>query len=1601
MTQLIEVAGQGSFEFPDDMPDEEITKALASLSQPEDTRRKVGAGDVLESVGIGLEGFGVNLANTLEGVAGGVAGLVGADETRDRLMASVAARQKFNKEEMAGINQSTGSKIISGMSGVVPMLAAAPLGLPAMAGLGAAVPTISSGLEDISAGATTGQAMKQAGVGALTNTVAMAIPAGKGILAGAGLGAGSNVGADLLQDATGSAIFDRGNKELQDKYTPSLEKSLVAGASGAIPGAVFGHMGRDKAKPATPNIEDLGVKPPPQTSMVLKRALKEAEDNVTYNKQEQAKVEKKLKSKQDFLDNAPKIIDRQASKLAAVEAVLAKKKDPTKADLDAVADLREKLAETIQSVKDAPGVIEYYNKKIKEHTVDGEIAGRKVASITGEGHISETQIKKEQESLSKEDPNLVRARAEEEAMARLEQRVPEEESALDTDRSRETVLLDDIANLERFLNTKQGNKKTRAKVNEELVRTKSELDAHRQQGNLQKIEDNATPVMDEATAARFEEENQAMLNEQQSIPPEPRQPREQLGDRDSINAHINNTKQDIPKYPTPTLERIIANKKRKIAEINKQPQPIHPGSKAFIDNYLLPELALYEAELTKRNAETAITSPLTGKKFDLYKEDGSTKSATELVQEAIANTKSPLMASILNRLLGNKAVLGNVKVVDGTVALDAAGHGASFGQIGRVARFRAAVDALYVAHEMTHAAVNDVVTRYITGQGAPLSLAQRANVKTLVGYFNQIKGKQKDFSKEFQTALTDPREFIAYLSDKRFMDQVVAVTGNRNWIGKVWDTVTNLAKEAVGMAPKESKAFRQLVELRQTTNRLIETSEGFFTPEEMVVAYGKLIEGNEITAIKGKVQSVADIFTERDPMLVLNDLENQKKPVLNRLDLERSTFGNTSALVMAWKDSPVVRQVNAAVHKGEMLYEEGKRYIIDGGSNQKRMFMGVVRNLVDVAKDTSYSLTLENTGPKDRMDTGKALLRAHELEVNVTTLPEFNSLSPQGKKLAIAYRAATIRAHEWMNKQLAARGVKKMIDYKEGYIPQVRLGDFGVTLSVKTPGGDYVPAETQYFHTASQRDMFIARAQEVSPDLVVANKSTDVYKVSEKKDMERQQLQRELEENIRQASNPDGSIDPTILNNLRLASIQARYYGGHHMFQTATKGYMGNRSLRTPEQNNKDLLNSIFNYADELGRFERNKHIEEGTAAFLEHPDYVNSGNPDIEAGKIIRDRVMNSSETDWVKDGIDSAVSSVVAAVKQAKGSKDIVSGFPAKSVANRVSGVFTTLFTYGAMMGRLVFPIQQAASYLGQGPQYLAVQFKDSIATQARIMMDAHATAFDFRKGTEFDGIVEKLKMGRTYHPMMVNDFTQIRVELKNVTANKALGKTASAVSGKRLGELSDTFTRYMLSAVVYTKGKDLGLTGDELLNFVAGHTDVAAGLFSRTEKAPIITKTSVVGDAISPVTNYPIMQANWFLNALKIARKDGDYNPLLTVAITNMAMGGLASTQFIAELEILLMIINSATGSKIPSPTKEMMLLAGDARDAIGGGLGDVVESTMRYGALTGMGQAASSAMGGDTTVDWGSGLRYQSPFKAPLDPNKTMAESFTGYNCVISN
>ncbi len=210
--------------------------------------------NILEDLGAGVRDIADTNINLATGIAGGLAGVVGAEDTRDKLFGFLEFRRKAAADREAELNREESGKVLKAVAGMPaylnPLTAASTI-----AGGG-----FESGLNTLDAGGSSGRALASMGADLGINTATMGAAGKLNVASKTGnalLQGGTNVAQEaLLNHPVQNAIREGGNLPKLPDLTPGDY------AAAAIPGAVIGAMTAHPKAPVTPRDPSVPVTEP-------------------------------------------------------------------------------------------------------------------------------------------------------------------------------------------------------------------------------------------------------------------------------------------------------------------------------------------------------------------------------------------------------------------------------------------------------------------------------------------------------------------------------------------------------------------------------------------------------------------------------------------------------------------------------------------------------------------------------------------------------------------------------------------------------------------------------------------------------------------------------------------------------------------------------------------------------------------------------------------------------------------------------------------------------------------------------------------------------------------------------------------------------------------------------------------------------------------------------------------------------------------------------------------------------------------------------------------------------------------------------------------
>lgn len=933
-------------------------------------------------------------------------------------------------------------------------------------------------------------------------------------------------------------------------------------------------------------------------------------------------------------------------------------------------------------------------------------------------------------------------------------------------------------------------------------------------------------------------------------------------------------------------------------------------------------------------------------------------------------------------------------------------------------------------HEVSHNATShilDVVRTYrnvgiltperavaitATYKSLPVSVTRAAsNLLTLRDQIrNQIFAKDKATYEKWKTELSSDHEFVAYgLTDPTFMNFLANMEVHPAYsktmpknsiilphikkIGNALRVVMDSILDVLGIN-RGSRTANALEQLWTNGLDLVDGTTGKHLNNVERVAAGLDSIGPkdvmELTAMSKMSKILQDRELTKKPSSNFNGVKAaiMAEPDSPRYVVSRNWFGNQQ-FVQTIKKHPLLYRIANAIRYADDLATEFKTVVLNGDQNiAQRGRLGPFVKLSKIEAGDSPIHLINKLPLSDWVPVMRLLQYAGD-----NRIPHSQALSMYGQALTASQRLLHTSLTKAYDRDLAFRNQQVLLPQTSG----------GNPLSVLTPRfdgwhhlvrkGDFdVFAEYQGANLYVQRVRTKAEAealkQRMGADPNWKGATIDIVdRVAERaKEPTLDALRKDAIERAQYAERtgkvPQGWAK-IVEQQVKDEIARGGRLGGHHLYRTGMPGYEGRKIYKTDLENAKEFRQGFIDYVDEIGSLIKKKTIQTYSDQFLNDFDIRSKRPNQVEVGEFLRDQALNTYQDFWpsVDKGLRDFVDTTAVKLTHLAGAKN---WYPSVHVLDKTHGVFAHLFYIFSLTSRPGFWLAQALS----GPQAIRQMFRTDNTMAAFAAMGKGiinlSTGGDlaFREGVHY--VASKTN---SFHPQFVNEINSLAMNasgrIGDTVMAKFLRNAIPWITGEKMAGAGDTISRYVAYSMLYEFHKSLGKTGEALYKAAAADVDTSMVMYNSPNKAPIIRKMGVAGEAIAPLQTFAQAQlgnlvADWKYMLDRKSLKSTA--PFIATGLTTMMLGGAIGLPFIAEYELLrkLLIMFDDKYSSMPSVLD--VLNRKETLEAVKlNGVTVLPENVFSYGlpsALTGF--------------DVGSGLRW----------NPVISRSLSGEQNILS-
>jgi len=572
--------------------------------------------------------------------------------------------------------------------------------------------------------------------------------------------------------------------------------------------------------------------------------------------------------------------------------------------------------------------------------------------------------------------------------------------------------------------------------------------------------------------------------------------------------------------------------------------------------------------------------------------------------------------------------------------------------------------------------------------------------------------------------------------------------------------------------------------------------------------------------------------------------------------------------------------------------------------------------------------------------------------------------------------------------------------HRKGWFPVARNGNYTVVLHLpdshrvrKFEKGEPVltdAAYVQHFFSKREAEQFVnwfeRLPKEERGDLFTKGVEERVVQT------ENMNARQSLEEELQRAIDNAGDTSAQDIKSV-VTEIFDKYKGdrnalaGHRKLRLSIPGYEGDSLTGSVKEQGAAFRDAMFSSVDEfttyimkntihkeLGIFTTSEELKSKFPITHENIDYLErySTNDGIGIGSDIGKKIDASIDygTDLIREGFMKGKNPTYSQVH----------------LTDSTIGKLNRLFYIYALIGRPGFWAAQSVQSLWslRTVAYTGNIF-DIFTAGGKGLITLATQPKDFKEALNY------VKENRhTFKPSFLNDLNTFHfMELKE--GSMAL-HGMEVLLGEKQSSAADTFSRLTSFAIMYEHYKAQGLKGETLWNKAADKTDENMVQYGRQYKAPIFQEMGLAGQMVAPLATFPqAALGNFLADVRHLAKTPAGQGklkaslPALTTMVISMTMAGALSAPLIAEIVVLLELINwisrMSTGENLYGSPKEWLL----------SGNNEILNRVKQHGAIS----TATTAVV-DDGLDVGSSLRWQPMVVGYISGEKQWAETVASLN-----
>lgn len=522
----------------------------------------------------------------------------------------------------------------------------------------------------------------------------------------------------------------------------------------------------------------------------------------------------------------------------------------------------------------------------------------------------------------------------------------------------------------------------------------------------------------------------------------------------------------------------------------------------------------------------------------------------------------------------------------------------------------------------------------------------------------------------------------------------------------------------------------------------------------------------------------------------------------------------------------------------------------------------------------------------------------HLTEKEKTT---FNTLAKMYKQM-----------YEGIVQEQKALGKKHELQYRPGWYPSERMGEFFVTIKY---GDDTTHRE--HFPTMVAAQKFFEKTQKENFKhlTVTPPEKTGLSTLLENKELQTQQIDNICNMLMQKYKHSGKGIVKDIQNLRTIMATRGGKFGMHHEERTNMLGYKGSELFSTPEELGRSFKEATIKSVDSYANGVRKLYIDTNIKPMLE------TGNLDPNTKQVVQqmydtsinkvENIMDKPDT-YVREGVERMVQKIldskVAGLlgMKYKGNKAALD----TSVGSTLEMLYLwKIMSKGAFILSQPMSSVQAIRHMSYDGGYIKPWVNYGKGLWNLVSGDKELKQAMFKSRNE----------SNTFEPQFIDSLHLTESSGPVMTAIK------DWVMLRKPAEIADTLSRAFTYSAMFSHYRNLGHDFDTAVRLAERGTDSTMIVYGNRDSGAIWQHAGFLGNMTRPLQTFPTAAlGNFIADARNMSLKDyKSAAPMLNYVLSTILLSGVMGLQFITEYEMIRKWMEDKDPGSGPPAVADIML------------------------------------------------------------------------------